>query len=140
MYPVLPILNEGCAKLEIPGEASRELVRWLTIKRLLGPEEGKNLSPSATLDKLLHWVLLNTEVRKHVELYLGELSHSTETAELDVVTKCKRRSTLKHNLHPYFNQVNTGMAFTGRAAQDLLDISVNFRAFAQVGKSQCHVF
>lgn len=92
MYPVLAILTDGCAKLGLPSETARELMRWLTIKRLLGPEEGRKLSPSKILDELQHWVLLNTEVRLAVELYLGEIHHTTETESLDDVTKCKRRS------------------------------------------------
>ena len=90
-YPVLGVLEQGCAKLSLPSDAALELVRWWTIKKLVGAEEGKKISPSTKLDDLQHWVLLNTKIRKTVELQLGELHHSTSTESLDDATKCRRR-------------------------------------------------
>lgn len=91
-YPVLDLLRPGCAEVGIDVGASKELVRFLLTKRLLGPEKAQLLSPSSKLDKLLHWVLLNSEVRKGLELScVGEITHSTQTSKLDDISKCKRR-------------------------------------------------
>jgi hypothetical protein len=59
----------------VPSVTALELVRFLMAARFL------DVSPSEHLDKLWHWVLLNTAVRPAVyELVGGEVAHSTRTA------------------------------------------------------------
>jgi hypothetical protein len=51
-----------------------------------------DLSPSQSMDKLLHWVLLNTEVRGQVEAALDtHIAHSTRTAQLPDEDKVERQ-------------------------------------------------
>jgi hypothetical protein len=51
-----------------------------------------SLSPSQSMDKLLHWVLLNTAVRKQVEAGLDtSITHSTRTAGLPDRIKVSRQ-------------------------------------------------
>lgn len=90
--PVFVLLRPGCEEVGVDIQASRELIRFLLTKRLVGAEKAKLLSPSSKLDRLLHWALLNSEVRKALESScVGEISHSTQTSKLDHNSKCKRR-------------------------------------------------
>ena len=89
---VSSFLRAGCEELRLPEETAIELVRFLIAKRLVDQEKGQSLSPSAKLDKLQHWVLLNTEIRDEIESLLGwRISHSLSTAKLDETSKCSRR-------------------------------------------------
>lgn len=49
------------------------------------------MSPSSTLDKLQHAILLDTSLRKAVEETVGEIEHSEDTADLEDELKVKRR-------------------------------------------------
>lgn len=84
-------LKGGCHSLKLPLDAAKGLVRYLLLRNLVDETQSKIFSPSAALDKLQHWVLLNTCVRKKVEQALGEIYHTTETADLPEEDKCRRR-------------------------------------------------
>lgn len=87
--PALDILRRGCQEVGVDIQASTELARFLLTKRLLYSHK---MSPSSKLDELLHWVLLNTEVRKSLEMTcVGEICYTTQTSMLDEFSKCKRR-------------------------------------------------
>ena len=77
-------LQDGCRKEQLPQSTARELIRFLLLKNFY-PDVSEGWSPSTKLDKLQHWTLLNTAVRKVVEAAVGEIDHSTELADLPAV-------------------------------------------------------
>jgi hypothetical protein len=64
--PAVQQLQAGCQHLGLPPHAAVELVRFLTLKRLISlrPDSSRSLgvSPGYQLDRLWHWMLLNTQV------------------------------------------------------------------------------
>ncbi|KAK9789202.1 hypothetical protein WJX73_007416 [Symbiochloris irregularis] len=84
-------LHAGCHELRLPETAAKELLRFLIVKRLVGDDKSSRLSPSSKLDRLLHWVLLNTAVRDHVEEHVGRVFHTTATAQQADAQKMERR-------------------------------------------------
>jgi len=62
-HPCVAALEPGCRSLNIPTSAARELVRFLLVKRFTQDERSSELGPSAKLDKLWHWLLLETDLR-----------------------------------------------------------------------------
>lgn len=73
--PVFNKLRVACVELGLPTTAALELIRFLTVKRIYSPL--LDLSPSTVLDKLWHYVLLETDLRKEVDqLVGGEVPHS----------------------------------------------------------------
>ncbi len=67
-HPCTKALEQGCLHLNIPTAAARELLRFLLVKRFNEADEKlireeERMSPSAILDKLWHWCLLETDVR-----------------------------------------------------------------------------
>lgn len=89
--PAVTALKAGCSDLRLPETAAKELIRFLIVKRLVGDECSSRLSPSAILDRLLHWVLLNTDVRDLIESHVGKIWHTTTTAQQPDVQKMQRR-------------------------------------------------
>jgi hypothetical protein len=73
-------LQEGCRRLGLPNSTAAALLQFLSVKRIhdqFVPEKDRQLrmSPGATLDKLWHYVLLNTSgtaktVRPYLQLQL----------------------------------------------------------------------
>lgn len=58
-------LQAGCSRLGLPSSTAQQLVQFLSVKRthdMFLPEKDRQLrmSPGATLDKLWHYMLLNT--------------------------------------------------------------------------------
>ena len=88
--PLNAQLRRGCDAQDLSFDVAAELLSYLEIGKLL-PESKESFSPSAKIDKLLHWILLNTEARTIVEKYMGTIYHSTITATLDEDKKCLRR-------------------------------------------------
>ena len=84
-------LHPFCDRVKVPRETSMELVSFLTVKTILGQKRAGGMSPSSKVDKLLHAVLLDTEVRKSVEELVGEIHHREVTAELPDELKKERR-------------------------------------------------
>ena len=97
-------MQEGCLRLQLPESTAKELIRYLLVKQLNG-QRAQTLSPSRKLDELQHWVLLNTKVRKAVEALVGEIDHSTSTADLPDEQKAGRRQASSLELHPTTSQV-----------------------------------
>jgi hypothetical protein len=64
--PAVNQLQAGCVHLGLPPQAAVELVRFLTLKRLISLRSGSSkvldVSPGYQLDRLWHWMLLNTQV------------------------------------------------------------------------------
>ena len=83
-------LRRGCDDLDLSFDVAAELLSYLTIQKS-APESKKSFSPSANIDQLLHWILLNTEARQIIEQSLGTIYHSTETTKLEEGLKCQRR-------------------------------------------------
>jgi Ubiquitin family len=98
--PAVRALWRGCAELKLPHYAAVELVRFLGVVRSVGfrPIGMGQLSPSEDLDRLWHWMLLNTMVAKQVHEYIGgEVPHSTLGScdkEEDKVNRQLRAMTL----------------------------------------------
>ena len=90
LIPLNAQLRRGCDALDLSFDVAAELLSYLEIGKLLS-ESRESFSPSAKIDKLLHWILLNTEARKVVEQYMGTIYHNTETASLSEEEKCLRR-------------------------------------------------
>jgi hypothetical protein len=90
-HPAVALLRAGCLKLQIPLTAAVELVRFLFLKRLTGDERGSKLSPSAMLDRLWHWMLLESAVHDAVSELTGRVWHTQETAGLLDASKIRRR-------------------------------------------------
>ena len=90
-HEAFELLRGGCEECDLPAETATELIRFLIVKKLAGKAVGDGLSPSAKIDELQHWVLLNTDVRHKVETLVGEIQHSTKTAKLAEAHKAKRR-------------------------------------------------
>ena len=84
-------LKAGCDQLGLPTTAARELVRFLFVKRCINDENSSKISPSAKLDKLWHWMLLETDIRDSVEKLVGRVAHSQNLAVQDDKTKLLRR-------------------------------------------------
>jgi hypothetical protein len=65
--PAVQQLQAGCLHLDLPPHAAVELVRFLTLKRLISlrspTSKSLGVSPGYQLDRLWHWMLLNTQVR-----------------------------------------------------------------------------
>jgi len=65
--PAVQQLQAGCKHLGLPPHAAVELVRFLTLKRLISLRSDSSkvlgVSPGYQLDRLWHWMLLNTQVR-----------------------------------------------------------------------------
>jgi hypothetical protein len=60
------VLQEGCSRLGLPNSTAVALLQFLSVKRIhdqFVPEKDRQLSmsPGAKLDKLWHYMLLNTE-------------------------------------------------------------------------------
>ena len=58
-------LQDGCSRLGLPNSTAAALLQFLSVKRIhdqFVPEKDRQLhmSPAATLDKLWHYMLLNT--------------------------------------------------------------------------------
>lgn len=88
---VVSQLVDFCRRLELPPGTAKELITFLTVKTLVGQQQARNFSPSSKLDKLLHAVLLDTDLRKSVEVLVGEIHHSEAFAGLDDDVKAERR-------------------------------------------------
>lgn len=92
--PLMRMLRGGCAEVGVPDPTAMELLRFLTVKRV--HQDGANgrpyrMSPSPKLDRLWHWVLLNTAVADLVHAYVGgRVSHSTQSAGDDDSVKLQR--------------------------------------------------
>lgn len=89
--PVEKALQAGCSELKLPQAAAKELLRYLIVKRLVGDAEGSRLSAASVLDKLLHWLLLNTDTKHMVEKHVGSIWHTTATAQQPEKQKMERR-------------------------------------------------
>jgi len=80
-------LRDGCDELSLPKEAAVELLRFLQTARwydVIRSEDDfrskdyPSMSPSERLDKLWHWMLLNTKVADKVHAVIGgSVHHST---------------------------------------------------------------
>jgi hypothetical protein len=63
------LLQDGCRRLELPYYTATELVKFLQVKRVHDSclsdkaRPDRKLSPGAALDRLWHWMLLNTKAR-----------------------------------------------------------------------------
>lgn len=91
-HRAIKALQEGCAQKGLPRAAAKELVRFLFMKRLVGDEKGSRLSPSAQIDELWHWMLLETEVRDSVEALVGgKIMHTQATMHHTDEEKLERR-------------------------------------------------
>ncbi|KAK9790961.1 hypothetical protein WJX73_004236 [Symbiochloris irregularis] len=91
-HSAVQALKNGCAQEGLPRTAAKELVRFLFVKRLIGDESGSRLSPSATLDTLWHWMLLETDVRDKVEALIGgKVKHTQATMHHTDEEKMQRR-------------------------------------------------
>lgn len=71
-------LVEGCKEVNVPEETAPELYKFLIVKKAAGAGSQFNLSKK--LNKLLEWVLLNTEVRNKIEANeaIGKIMHFTQ--------------------------------------------------------------
>ena len=87
LIPLNAQLRRGCDALDLSFDVAAELLSYLEIGKLL-PQSKEFWSPSANIDKLLHWILLNSEARRVVEQYMGIIYHSTNTANLQEDKKC----------------------------------------------------
>jgi hypothetical protein len=59
-------LREGCSRLGLPNSTASALLQFLSVKRIhdhFVPEKDRQLrmSPGTKMDKLWHYMLLNTE-------------------------------------------------------------------------------
>ena len=61
-------LQEICRGLKLPLATAKELIAYLTVKTIVGEKRGWELIPSSSLDKLLHKVLLETEITNSLEI------------------------------------------------------------------------
>lgn len=90
LIPLNIQLRRGCDAVDVSFDVAAELLTYLEIGKL-PPEKNEFYSPSAKMEKLLHWILLNTEARKVVEQSVGAMNNSTVTAGLDQDMNCVRR-------------------------------------------------
>ena len=90
-HPCVIQLRSGCHDLGLPSQTALELVRFLLVKRFVGGQNGSELSPSSTLAKLWHWMLLETAVRESVEELVGKVSHTQKTATQSDDEQVERR-------------------------------------------------
>jgi hypothetical protein len=90
-HPCVEALKKGCLNLNLPTSTAKELVRFLLVKRFQEDEKLYDLSPSSKLDKLWHYMLLNTEVRDAVEQLVGRVSHTQDTERQPEALKMDRR-------------------------------------------------
>ena len=84
-------LLEGCQELGRSKRLAKEFVRYCVVKNFNRDASELPLSPSAQLDSLQHWVLLNTKCRRDVESLVGPIEHSTKTSFLSEKAKSLRR-------------------------------------------------
>lgn len=80
--PLNAQLRRGCDALNLSYDVAAELLSYLEIGNVL-PESKNSFSPSSKIDRLLHWILLDTEAKNVVEHYMGTLHLNTATANLD---------------------------------------------------------
>ena len=83
-------LRRGCDHLNLSFDVAVELISYLKIQSD-NPQLRHLLSPSATLEKLLHWILLNTDARLRVEQSLGIIDYKTNTAKSEAGATCQLR-------------------------------------------------
>ncbi|KAG1658039.1 hypothetical protein FOA52_014351 [Chlamydomonas sp. UWO 241] len=84
---VVELLSPGCQELGLSAALASELFRFLCV-RFKHPDAG----PSTTIDRLWHWMLLNTHVRVNVEALMGgDVQHFTSTASDPLHAKTMRR-------------------------------------------------
>lgn len=83
-------LKRGCDALGLPFAVAIELISYLATQTT-SPEARSAFSPSAKIDELLHWILLNTDTRLIVEKFLGTIHHSTQSSTYDEAAKSQRR-------------------------------------------------
>lgn len=96
MHLVNPHVRElivGCDTLHLPHNTATELVRYLTTKRWMAfVGQDDLMSPSLMLDKLWHWMLLNTRIAASVYDFIGGVvEHSTTTMNDPDEVKVKRQ-------------------------------------------------
>ena len=84
-------LLEGCQELGLSKRLAKEFVRYCIVKKFNSDASDLPLSPSAQLDSLQHWVLLNTNDRRDVESLVGPIEHSTKSSFLSEKEKSLRR-------------------------------------------------
>lgn len=92
-------LKAGCRRLQLPDDAALELVRFLQVKRVhdeFVPSTTKscNMSPGAAMDKLWHFMLLNTDVSRCVHDLVGGVVRHVGTDEDDLDDNAKRMQRL----------------------------------------------
>ena len=91
-------LQRGCNDLGLPVGVMAELISYVALQRT-HPTSWRQYNPSAKVDELLHWILLNTDARLDVEQCVGTIQHSTTTANIDEDIKCQRRCA-SHAVRP----------------------------------------
>ena len=69
-------LRAGCQRLQLPVETAVELIKILQAKRvhdqfLSADVRARNMSPGEAVDKLWHYMLLNTDVSSAVHERVG---------------------------------------------------------------------
>lgn len=121
---VVSQLGDFCRRLELPLGTAKELITFLTVKTLVGQRKARRLSPSSKLDKLLHAVLLDTELRKSVEVLVGEIHHSEASAGLEDSLKAERRQAMSLYVHNF--ELRDSQARTSQ--HSLLQLAHRFQA------------
>ena len=71
----LQTLFYASRRLGLPDETGKELIRYLMVQKYSGTA-GQHFHPSSSLMALLHYVLLNTDVRCAVEAEIGKIKHA----------------------------------------------------------------
>ena len=74
-HPGVFALQKGCDALQMPMSAAQELVRFLIVKRICQAEKSDMIQCSSLLEKLLCWMLLDTDTRDAVEGLVGKIWH-----------------------------------------------------------------
>ena len=86
-------LLEGSRWLDLPKETAKELIRYLLVQKFSG-SVGTTFLPSSSLERLLHFVLVNTHVRCAVEEQIGKIEHVEPSKHLDFSSLSARARTL----------------------------------------------
>jgi hypothetical protein len=91
-------LQDGCRRLGLPSKTAVGLVDFLSVKRLhdrINDGQGLRMSPGTALDKLWHWMLLNTAggaSNALFESFVGFIAVSTSSSSaylgLPAVGRC----------------------------------------------------
>jgi len=98
-------LQDGCSRLGLNNSTATALVQFLTVKRthdqFVGDQDRElRMSPGAALDRLWHWMLLNTAGTVHTFANLDPVGRRNKVKQIDTTSWSHLHCSYHSTQHP----------------------------------------